>query len=174
MFFIGMTAIATVCYVVFTGWIIWEMRKDRKERTRPNIIVNLFPRDQILNLIIKNIGNMPAANIMVSFDQKVEDFKGRNINELGFVKNLKFLPPNGEVVHFLDMTFEYFKKDKPTIITGKIDYKDPYGKSYSSPINLDISIFKELSFVRRKSMHDLVEQIEELSKSVSSIGKRVK
>lgn len=169
----------TACYVIFTGWIIWEMRKERIERIRPNVIVDLIPKripqGYILTLLIKNIGNGLAKNISTSFNEVIKDLKDRDLNELGFVKNLKTLHSNQELSHFIDVSFNYFKKGKPTKITGQTTYQDGRGKTYRYPIDIDISVFEKFrAEAEGKTIHDLVKEIENLRGSVEKIAKKIK
>jgi len=155
--------ILTAFYVIFTGWIIWEMRKDRKERSQPNVIVDFFPKRisgaYVIDLVIKNIGNGVAKNISISFDQKITDVHERELNKLGFIKNLSFLSPGRELSHFVDISFKYFEKGKPSSVTGKATYENIHGKKFTSIIACDLQAFKNLVLhPPRKDIEDLIKE----------------
>ena len=155
--------ILTAGYVIFTGWIIWEMRRDREERKQPNVIVDFFPKrlrgGYAVDLVIKNIGNGVAKNISISFDQKITDTHGKELNELGFIKNLRFLSPGRELSHFVGLSFNYFQEGQPSPITGKVTYENIHGKKFFSSIACDLYAFKNLVVhPPRKDIEDLVKE----------------
>ena len=59
---VWVSAIAAVIYATFSGWIIWEMRKDRKLSWKPIVKGNLkdarFPKWLLIG--VKNVGRGPA------------------------------------------------------------------------------------------------------------------
>jgi len=166
--------ILTAFYVIFTGWIIWEMRRERKERTQPNVIARIPPKvvggTPIVELVIKNIGNGIAKNISISFDQNIKDYKGRNLKELDFIRDYPSLAPNEELPHFINVGFKFFKENKITAITGEIHFEDIYGKKRTNPI--EIKVFKDIASVSGKTMDHLVREVEKLVKIVGTIAKQ--
>lgn len=166
--------ILTACYVVFTGWIILEMRRERRERNQPNVIARIPPKviggAPIVELVIKNIGNAIAKHISISFDQNIKDHKGRNLKELDFVKDYPSLAPNEELPHFLNVGYKFFEENKITAITGEINFEDIRGKKKTSPI--EIKVFKDVTSVSEKNMDHLVTEVENLVKIVDKISKQ--
>lgn len=164
----------TAFYVIFTGWIIWEMRRERKERTQPNVIARIPPKvvggTPIVELVVKNIGNGIAKHISISFDQDIKNYEGRNLKELDFVKDYPSLAPNEELPHFLNVGYKFFEENKITAITGEIHFEDIYGKKRTNPI--EIKVFKDITSVSEKTMDHLVREVERLVKIVEKIAKQ--
>ena len=166
--------ILTACYVIFTGWIILEMRRERKERNQPNVIARIPPKaignTPIVELVIKNIGNAIAKHIYISFDQDIKDHEGRNLGELDFVKDYPSLAPNEELSHFLNVGYKFFEENQITAITGEINFEDICGKKKTNPI--EIKVFKDITSASRKTMDHLVTEVENLVKIVDKIAKQ--
>lgn len=167
--------ILTAGYVIFTGWIIWEMRRERKERTQPNVVVRIPPKvvggTPIVELVIKNIGNGIAKHISILFDQDIKNYEGRNLKELDFIKDYPSLAPNEELPHFINVGFKFFEENKITAITGEIHFEDIYGKKRTNPI--EIKVFKDITSISGKTMDHLVRETEKLVKIVEKIPKQL-
>jgi hypothetical protein len=116
------TAIATLVYAVFTGWIIWEIRRDRKLAHKPILKATLsraaYP-DWLL-FKVKNVGKGPALDCV---------FACKDTDMLEWKVKGGVLPIGcGESVEFK------FESDRPEKwrsgerIFLEIEYSDVFGK----------------------------------------------
>ena len=116
-------AIAAVVYAFFTGWIIYEMRKDRKLHFKPVIKAILknanFPRQ--IWFSFKNIGRGPAI---------INEIECKSDSELEWVHERGMLPIGADET--MDLKFEVVEDtakwgDK---IFLTILFQDIFGKTY--------------------------------------------
>lgn len=122
-------AIFTIVYAVFTGWIIWEMRKDRKLLHKP--ILDATLKDAIypdwLLFSVKNVGKGPALNCM--FICKDDGESEWRLRETGM--------PIGSS-ESIDLKFEIVEKDYKklgAVIWLEVDYTDIFGKGHKQRVH---------------------------------------
>jgi len=168
--------VLNACYVVFTGLIIWEMRKERKERNQPNVIARIPPRViggmSVVELVIANIGDGIAKNISILLDQDIKDFNGKNVKDLDFMKDYPLLLPKEEMPHFINLGPKFYEENKIPEITGKIHFEDIYGKKRTNPINIKFS--KDIAGIPEKTMDDLAREMGKLVKTAEEIARKLK
>lgn len=156
-----------------------QARKLRKEQTRPYVILDFESQQSLLDLVIQNIGSTPASDVEFGFDPKIAssfDGSGRPDRADWFIlkEGIPFLPPGREYRLLLDVGHQRAKTDLPNRYEVRVTYRDRAGKRFSERQVLDMSPFWGMEHVNRKSIHDIAKELEELSKAVSSIEKRLK
>jgi len=128
------TAIATCVYAFVTGWIIFEMHKDRRALHQPILVVQLkkaeakYPVSLVFTL--KNIGKGPApkceafceGNIGIKW-KLVEDIPPIGINE---TQDIRFEP---------EQIYPYDPQDN--YIRLEVEYLDIFKKKYKVSISVD-------------------------------------
>ena len=116
----------------------------------PDIIVDFVFEDGLLFIAIKNLSASPAYDVAVAFNKKFTGVEGtREISALPLFRNLAFLAPHKEIVAFLDTSASYFRRRQPTNIRATITYRDASGATCKSVVRHDLTIYKEIGYVRR-------------------------
>ena len=116
----------------------------------PEVIIDFIFDNGLFFISIRNIGNKPAFNISVDFDKKIFGVEGsKEISALPLFQNIEVLPPQKEIVTFLDTSAAYFKRGEPTKISVQISYRDSREKIFTATINHDLEIYKEIGYIRR-------------------------
>ncbi len=114
-----------------------------------SVIVDFIFEDGILFIAVKNIGEDPTFKVMIEFDKRITGVGGKKvISSLSLFRNIEFLAPHKEIKTFLDTSQSYFSRKQPEKISIKISYKDKRGASCSGIINHDLSIYKEIGYVK--------------------------
>ena len=121
-------AVATIVYAFFTGWIIFEMRRDRKLSNRPVLEAILKDASYPYWLLfrVKNVGKGPALTCR----PKCADNKGTEWLFQGDIL------PIGSC-EFLDLRFTLGEEDYKLSgekILLEIEYSDVFGRTYRKTI----------------------------------------
>lgn len=116
----------------------------------PEVIVDFVFEDGLFFIVIKNISAIPAHEVSVVFNKKFTGVEGaKNISALPLFRNIPFLAPHKEIVAFLDTSASYFRRRQPARIRATIAWKDASGARHQSVLRHDLSIYKEIGYVRR-------------------------
>jgi hypothetical protein len=124
-------AIATIVYAFFTGWMIVEIRRDRKSLHQPILVAQLKDANlpDWIEFTVKNIGKGPALECIAFFEGK-EGTKWKLKNNI---------PPIGSNEPY-DMIFIQPQCEKEPFweeeICLAIRYKDIFKKTYKEEIFL--------------------------------------
>jgi hypothetical protein len=119
---------------------------------QPEVIVDFLFEDGLFFIAIKNISPNPAYDVSVTFNKKFTGVEGaREISALPLFRNIPFLAPHKEIVAFLDASASYFRRRQPTNIRATITYRDASGAPCESIVRHDLTIYKEIGYIRRPS-----------------------
>lgn len=117
---------------------------------KPEVIVDFIFDNGLLFISISNIGDKPAFRVSIKFDKKIFGVEGsKEISALPLFQNIEFLPPQKEILTFLDTSCTYFRREEPTKISAQISYQDHREKKYTTTINHNLEIYKEIGYIRR-------------------------
>jgi hypothetical protein len=115
-----------------------------------DVIVDIVFERGLFFIVIKNLSDKPVFKVSIKFDQKIIGVEGgKDISALPLFKNIEFLAPKKEIVTFLDTSSSYFKNRQPEKISLGISYLDSFSKKKIGTIHHDLSIYREIGFVRR-------------------------
>jgi hypothetical protein len=133
-----------------------------KEIKRKSKIKEPFDLDVILDFLfdeglffisVKNNSDDPVFKVSIKFNKKITGLGGsKEISSLPLFSNIEFLAPRKEIKTFLDTSQSYFTRKQPEKITVKISYTKKEGAIKTGIINHDLSIYKEIGFI--KIIHD--------------------
>ena len=184
-----LTLIALIVYVIKTWHIasatkesakvsqdmLEEMKIARDNESAPNIVVyfDMPAGNWLIYLIVKNIGKSVANNVKLEFEPKLKTSRGENINDIPLIKNgISSIPPSHEIKTIFDTTIDYINNDElPLNYSAKISYSGGiHDEVRLSEQILDLSVYKGLSFIDKKGMHELVKEIESIGKNNKKIS----
>ena len=115
---------------------------------RPEVIVEFLFDRGLLQISVNNIGDRPAVNVSVKFQEKILGINGtKEISALALFKNIEFLGPHREIVSLLDSSSSYFKRNQPTKISALVAYCDLEKRTYEVTIKHDLEIYRDLAFI---------------------------
>ena len=154
---------------------VLEMRETRDQETAPFVIAyfDVQTEANLIYLVVKNIGRTVATQVKLTFTPELRSSNdNRLLKEVGFIKNgIESMPPNYEIRTLVDSSPAYFgKKELPLKYNVEITY---YGGVESNQRTnnqqLDLSANKGVSYVRNKTMDNLVDEIEKLTREIREI-----
>lgn len=122
----------------------------RSSGQKPGVIVDFVFEDGLFFIAIKNISADPAYDVSVTFNKKFTGVEGtKMISVLPLFRNIPFLAPQKEIAVYLDSSASYFRRRQPTTILATITNKDDTGAVHRTVIRHDLSIYKEVGYIRR-------------------------
>ena len=120
--------------------------------TPPEVIVDFRFDDGLLFVEVANIGVLPAYDVSVAFEPGFRGLGGTcEIHALPLFHRLAFLAPGRRINAFLDSSAAYFARDEPERIKAVVAYRDPQGQTRRSVVRHDLSIFRSLPYVVRRT-----------------------
>lgn len=131
----------------------WEKKADYCKHA---VIVDFVFDNGLFFISIKNIIDEPVFKISIKFDKKIFGVEGsKEISALPLFQNIEFLPPQKEIMTFLDTSASYFKRREPTKISARISYQDSKGTIYSTTIKHNLEIYKKIGYIRILEMRNI-------------------
>lgn len=146
---------ATVIYVILTYKLLKETINTRKIQNQPYVIVDLEIKSIYLKIIVKNVGNSPAKNILINVDPEINNP----------FSNIEFLAPNREVSSVISYVFNKDSNEqKQTKYTFSISYTDIYEKAttYSHEYVIDISPLLQSTNFNENENKAIVEKLDKM------------
>jgi len=153
-----------------------EMKETREQENAPYIVVyikNPIPYDTDLYLIVKNTGKSIAEDVKLEFTPRLRSSSELNsdvdINNLTFIKEgIRSMSPGYVITTYLGGATDYFKHTEfPLIYNVKISYVSSLNKKKIETYQtIDLSAMKDLQFVIKKDIHELVEKMDDITKAI--------
>lgn len=154
--------------LLVSGALIYAARqyrlsqKEKLDRERPFVYLDLEFDSGLCTLIIKNTGGSPAKDIHINFTPEIIIHK-ENINTLPVLNGLPFLAPNKEIKMFIGSMMGEGSINKRYDV--KLKYKDMQDKKYNEAQVVDPSKYLGISKISRKGLHEIAKSIEDIAKS---------
>ncbi len=155
------------------------MKEARDQEIAPYVVVyfDIPHGEQILFLVVKNIGKSTARDVKLQFNPKLIGNSGEDLSELPLIKDgIVALPPNHELKMFIDSTNAFFfeKSDRPLRYVVTVSF---YGglkdaERVSEQV-LDLTSYKRLSKITQRGSHELSNDVEKISASIERISKEL-
>jgi hypothetical protein len=118
---------------------------------QPNIIVDFIFDRGLFFISIKNAGKRSAYQVSVKFNNEIIGVDGtKEVSAQSLFRNIEFLPPEKEIVTFLDTSASYFKKGNPSKIAANVTFSDREGRKFDRVIQHDLDIYRDIGFVDRQ------------------------
>lgn len=156
-----------------------EMKETREQENAPYIVVyikNPIPYDTDLYLIVKNTGKSIAEDVKLDFTPRLRSSSELNsdvdINNLTFIKEgIRSMSPGYVITTYLGGATDYFKHSEfPLIYNVKISYTSSLNKKKIETYQtIDLSAMKDLQFVIKKDIHELVEKMDDITKAIKDL-----
>lgn len=167
-----------------------EMKVAREQDTAPHIIVyfDVEPNSSFIFLVIKNVGHSIAEDIHIKTTPSLRNSSGDDIGKISvFTKGIKSLSPNTEIRTFFDSGPTLFKKqenlDIPLTYNVEIDFSrtdvvsslqtSSTMKRLTLQTVIDLEAFRELTYLGRKGINELVKETTKAADRLSDIDKKL-
>ena len=167
-----------------------EMQIARKQYTAPHIIVyfDVEPNSSFIFLVIKNVGHSVAEDIHIKTTPSLRNSSGEAVGKISiFTKGIKSLSPNTELRTFFDSGPTLFKKqenlDIPLTYNVEVDFSRTdvssslqtasTAKRLTLKTVIDLEAFKELTYLGRKGMNELVKETTKAADKLRNIDSKL-
>lgn len=164
-------AVSTVVYVVFTGVLVYQARKQRIAQFRPNVVVFANPGREHINLAemtIANVGGGPAYDLKLSLMGDMVVAGHEKLSDLGPFKNgFKYLAPSQRVQFMMTnlLRDDSLKEE----ITVAVKYRDSAGDSFDGKFPITFSGWEGVAPIEEDSMVIVAKHLEKLTKEIRSV-----
>lgn len=111
---------------------------------RPEVIVDFECEQDLLYIVVANVGSSSAHRVFVKFDKEIKDFRGIRMSGMDIFRKLEFLAPGRKIRLFVDSYSRYIKRKQPLQLRFSLTYFDRMNLSYSDTIRHNLGIFKGL------------------------------
>lgn len=181
-------AVLTGVYVIATIVIAWigarsnaisqksitTLNEIEQERSRPLVEVRLENEVPWLTLKVANLGQTPAYDVRITTTPSLTLVlvkENSTHNKIGIIEHGIGTLGAGVCEESLVGSIDKVKKMCPDLkFTGTASYRSAAGKTYESPINLDVRYMENTCHRGRKSVHDLVTELEKIRSEINHIA----
>ncbi|MCB9891450.1 MAG: hypothetical protein H6833_07375 [Planctomycetes bacterium] len=152
-----------------------EMHSTHDEESRPRVVFFLDASSgSQLEVVVQNVGRSEALDVKIEFDQDFRIWYSLMNNEqeftlkdLALVDGIDMLAPGEEQREWIDYSFRFFQKSEATQLTGCVTYQDLIGRTFTFPIDIDLTMYKSFAVREPKDMSDLNRVLEEIGKRLT-------
>lgn len=133
-------------------------------------MVDFEAESSFIQLTIENVGLLPALGVKLSFDPPLRSTikdpwppEGSTL----MTRGMPTLPPGKKYRFFFDSFPARVEAQLPLTYEARVKYK-AFGRKdpFDEPYTLDLSFLMKTGEIRRKTLHDLTEAVETLSKKM--------
>ena len=129
---------------------------------------------RVVSFELLNKGKGVAKNIRLSLNQALKRKpEGEVVQEMAIFKPLSFLTSQSnfkESVGICDLFFEVNKECEE--VTGKVEYQDASGKSYSTPVHIYLKVLNDKRDLKTPTLDNFVESLELIDQIVQQPRKK--
>jgi hypothetical protein len=165
------TLVVAVAAAIFAGSQVLELRRSRREQTRPYVAVYYEVTDTTLFLVVKNFGTTTARNVRVTPNTPMRrSFKiGDEHETLKLFDELPAMVPGQEWRTFFDVGIGRVNADLNEVYKVTASYRDSRGKRLrDDTFLLDWTTFLNIEFVGTKTVNDIGKSLEKIESTLTS------
>lgn len=146
-----------------------------KDAKKPDVIAYCdIENNYYLYFFVKNIGVSPALNININFETLRGDLSSTGFLDVDMLRNeVAMLVPNQNLRCFID-GLSNLQDNEENFPKFKVEltYHDKEGESYNDWYILDMNMFKGLSQVTIKGVHELTKEVHQIRKTLEKKDKK--
>jgi len=165
-----LTVMFAYFYVAITAIMVRNIAKNQEDERRPYIVPHFEFDKNLCNIIIRNIGKMPAIDLKINIKPDIIGFEGKNISKSFFSQPIKYFPPGKAFQTIVDSSFDMFAEGKPEEYEFTLEYKwNSKNKPVRETYNVNIGFNKGRWGIEEKDLNDLVNVLELINQNLSNI-----
>ncbi|MCW3988845.1 MAG: hypothetical protein NWE88_02080 [Candidatus Bathyarchaeota archaeon] len=163
--------LATFVVALLTFRSIEEMKLSRIQENRPVMVLDFHVPfgSSIIMLILTNEGRSLAKDITISIEPELITSRGRNISQSRlFSKPIETFVAGKEIKQVFDGSIQYLGEGKnhPLEFEVRICYKDMENNEYEEKMILDLSMYKNIHYIRERPYKNLEEEVVRLRRVI--------
>lgn len=157
--------------LTYAGLQYHSSKKEKHDRERPFIYLDLEFESGLCTLVIKNTGGSPAKDVFIRFTPDII-IHGDNINTLPVLSGLPFLAPNKEIKMFIGSLNgnDNINREYQT----KLTYTGMTGRSFQESQVIDPGKYLGISSIKRPGIHEIAKSIKEIAISTGNVQEEIK
>ena len=118
----------------------------------PDVIVDFEYSEDVLFIVIENIGDDSAFDVQTKFSKKILGMqKTKDISSLKIFKLLRFLPPAKKIKIPVDLFQFYLLGKQPLQISVSVFFRNKIKQKFQNSINHDLSIYRDIDNISNLS-----------------------
>jgi hypothetical protein len=150
-----------------------------KERSKPIVVLDVIPEIPFFRLRVRNTGLTSAHNVEfnvtpcphICLGGKNAFPKVKTEHDVYFItKGIPSLPPGGEIATSLGTLARIEEGHGGLRFTGKIKYSDTLGGTHYIPVDLDLTMYRDLLYSGKKTIHNVANEMENVAKELRNIA----
>jgi hypothetical protein len=148
------------------GWQVWEARTLRLQQNRPFVVIDFeVEAGNLIYIEVVNLGTSLARNVRFAIDPPLQSTTSVRLDQMKMLnEGISTLAPGKRIRTFFDV-FHARGDSLPTTHSVEVAYTDEDGhRSYEETLDLDLELYRYLSTVTRRTIHDVHKQLEEIQK----------
>jgi hypothetical protein len=177
----GAAALGTVAVAVAAARYgkreVDETRAARREQSQPYVLFDIQPSPasrQILDVVIDNTGTTIGREIRFHADPPLPTVDGYSLaDSVLMTEGLPMLAPRQRMHFFFADGPELFKANVPLRYDVTVEFTDLHGVRHTMKHTIDLSVFKELWYVKVRGIHDLAGSTKDLTDIMKRIARDV-
>lgn len=141
------------------------MKRLDAKRSSPYVIMEATQNIPFYGVRLVNLGLTAARNVKVVMNPKIEMLFGSERKPIRFLEeSIAVLVPKGMCATDF-CTWGDLEKSNPSLVYRcTVSYESEWGEKMSNECVLDYSLYDGLAYPEKKTMNDLVKQLENLSR----------
>jgi hypothetical protein len=171
-----------VLVLVAAGWIalqqVRQARLSRLAQYRAFVIIyarTLETENSLIEIVIENIGVIPAQNVIFTFSPDLETTMTQNQDPESIMpwsaleSGVAYLAPGQKITHLFDSLIQRYGSTLPNVYEVNIDYESAEGKKsrgHSESYNLDLSAWYGTNFVTIYGIHNVAKSLQEITRQL--------
>ncbi|MBE2179434.1 MAG: hypothetical protein IAE97_03090 [Chthoniobacterales bacterium] len=164
---------------ILTEKSIRDLAKLEQERLRPLVEVRVELDSPVLVVHVTNQGQTPAYGIRIQTQPVIRSLWGgkgcypeaKTERDIGFIVHGLASLGAGCTVSAVLGTFPRVEEVCPDLrFSGTVAFRSATGTEHCSPVDIDLRYLKATRRISRKSIHDVANQLEQISRELGHLG----
>lgn len=167
VFLVGAQLAVLLMAAGVAGWQVVEARKLRLQQNRPFVVIDFeVEAGYLIYLEITNLGTSLARDVRIEIDPPLKTTTEIHLEDMKMLnEGVPTLAPGKKLKTLYDLFNRRNDDSLPSTHTAMLHYTDEDGgRSFEEEFILDLELYRYLSTVTRRSVHDLHKQLEEIRK----------
>lgn len=175
-YIVAVSSLGTVLVALIAAWFAWrqvgEARRLREAQAQPFVVVDIEPGrvwENLLVLVIENIGNTLARDVKMAFDPplsttlKDSDLPGGVLVRDG----IAVLPPGRRIETLFDVSHDRLEQKLPMRYGVTVEFSDFRRKHREQlPYVIDLGYLYDLDMIGEKTLHDVAASLDKIRQEI--------
>lgn len=169
VYLVGAQLVVLLLAAGVAAWQVWEARKLRLQQNRPFVVIDFeVEAGYLIYLEITNLGTSLARDVRIKIDPPLKTTTEIKFGDMKMLnEGIPTLAPGKKIRTLYDLFNRREDESLPSTHTATLTYTDEDGgRKYKEEFVLDLELYRYLSTVTRKTIHDVHKQLEEINKTL--------